>query len=86
MADSKSNIGLTLNKQKFLVPHDLQVAGMLVAIRKQTTLGEKEALFLFSNGLMPAMTQLMSQIYKENKDTSDNFLYLEVSKEETFGM
>ena len=81
---SKSDVP-DIDKHKFLVPDDLTVAQFCYVIRKRIKLTPEKALFLFVNNQLPASATLMSQIYKENKD-SDNFLYFFYSGETCFGI
>ena len=74
-----------IDKHKFLVPDDLSVAQFSYVIRKRIKLTPEKALFLFVNNQLPASATLMSQIYKEHKDT-DNFVYFLYSGESCFGM
>ena len=74
-----------IDKRKFLVPGDLTTGQFLYVIRKRIKLPPEKALFIFVNNTMPSPATLMFQLYKEHKDT-DNFLYLNFSDENCFGM
>ena len=78
----KKNI--TLDKKKYLVPQDLSIAQFIYVLRKRINLKQEEALFIFFNNKLMASSCLISEIYKNNKN-SDNFLYAIISLESTFG-
>lgn len=81
----KNRKDLVLDKNKFLVPTDLQVGQFLFVLRKRMKLAPEKALFLFvSKGTMPAMNSLMGAVYDEYKDV-DGYLYFYVALEATFG-
>lgn len=74
-----------LDRQKYLVPCDLTAGQFTAIIRARIKLAPEEALYLFMAGkVLPPMSQLMSQVYKDNKD-EDGFLYVLVNGEATFG-
>ena len=73
-----------IDKKKYLVPQDLTVGQFTYVIRKRINLSPEQAIFVFVNNTLPPSASLMSQIYKEHKD-SDFFLYFEISGESTFG-
>lgn len=75
-----------LDKQKFLVPPDLTVGEFLKGvIRKRVKVGDSEALFLFiSDKVLAPVSRTMGSIYSEYKN-HDNFLYITVNTESTFG-
>lgn len=81
---SDGNMGLTLDKNKYLCPGDLTCGQFMYIIRKRTSLSEEEALYMFCDDSLPATSMLISQLYKEKKD-EDGFLYMIISKESTFG-
>jgi len=74
-----------LDKKKFLVPADLNAGQFSFIIRKRLKLKAEEAMFLFVNdNTLVSSSLLMSQIYENHKHI-DNYLYLSVVKEKTFG-
>ena len=73
-----------IDKKKFLVPSDLTVGQFVYVIRKRIKINPEKAIFTFVNGKLPPTSQLMSNIYDENKD-EDGFLYITYSGENTFG-
>ncbi len=75
---------LQLDKNKYLVPHDLTLGQFVYIIRKRIQLPPEKAIFLFVNNLLPPTASLLSTIYDNNKD-NDGFLYIGVREESTFG-
>lgn len=74
-----------LIKKKYLVPSDITVGKFLMEIRKQLSVSQNTAIFLFVGaGTLPPTSALMSQIYDRHKD-EDNFLYFTLNDEQTFG-
>jgi GABA(A) receptor-associated protein len=73
-----------IDKHKYLVPNDITVGQFCYIIRKRIKLGSEQGLFLFINNTLPATSALMSQIYKEHKE-SCGFVYCLYSGESCFG-
>ena len=73
-----------IDKKKFLVPTDLTVGQFVYVIRKRIKLEPEKAVFIFINNTLPPTAALMSQVYSEQK-SSDLFLYVTYSGENTFG-
>ncbi|KAE9235527.1 hypothetical protein PF002_g11518 [Phytophthora fragariae] len=73
-----------IDKKKYLVPADLTVGQFVYVIRKRINVSPEKAIFIFINNVLPPTVALMSNIYKEQKD-SDGFLYVTYSGENTFG-
>lgn len=73
-----------IDKNKYLIPHDLTMAQFIYVIRKRLKLRPEVALFMFINGKIPSGTELMMTIYENEQDT-DGFLYVFYSQENTFG-
>jgi GABA(A) receptor-associated protein len=75
-----------LNKKKYLVPGDITIGKFLFEIRKQLNIKADTAIFLFvGNGVLPPTSSMMSHIYNMYKD-NDNFLYMMINTESTFGI
>ena len=75
-----------LDKNKYLVPHDITLAQFMYVIRKRIRLTSNDAVFLFVGDLnhsLPCHT-LMYDAYNQFK-SKDGFLYIIFSKENTFG-
>lgn len=73
-----------LDKKKYLVPADLTVGQFVYVIRKRIKLPPEQAIFLFTNNILPPTSLLMSRLYKEHADP-DGFLYIVYSGESCFG-
>ena len=80
---------LNLNKNKYIVPDTFEVSQFLYIIRKRLNMSATDAIFVFIDSdthgskLITASTML-KEIYHKYKE-EDNFLYLKVLKENTFG-
>ena len=80
-----------LTKNKFLVPYDLTVSYLLANIRKQIKLDASSALFMFCDNILLSSTQMLNEVYTNYKyknnisSTDDNFLYITIEEENTFG-
>jgi GABA(A) receptor-associated protein len=85
------NIRKSLNKNKFLVPYDISVSYLLIAIRKQIKVNSSIAFFIFCDNKLLSPNDMMYQVYEEYKirnniGKNDNkFLYINIRKEQTFG-
>ena len=76
---------LIIDKEKYLVPKELTIGQFLLIIRKRMRIRAEESLFIFCrNNTIPPISAMISDIYASHQDT-DKFLYLTISKEETFG-
>jgi GABA(A) receptor-associated protein len=73
-----------IEKNKYLVPHDITVGQFMYIIRQKIKLKPEEALYLFVGGKIVSNSALISSIYETEKD-DDGFLYVLYSKENTFG-
>jgi GABA(A) receptor-associated protein len=74
----------SLDKKKFLIPHDYTIAGILWIIRERIKISDKKSIFIFvGNRLLPA-TMLLSQAHAENKD-EDGYLYITYTEQDAFG-
>jgi len=73
-----------IDKQKYLVPSDLSVGQFIYIIRKRLKLKQDKALYIFTNGNIPNVGKMISNVYAEHKD-SDGFLYIYYNLENTFG-
>jgi GABA(A) receptor-associated protein len=73
-----------IDKQKYLVPSDLTMGQFQYVVRKRIKLNAETALFMFINDKIVSSSQLLSNIYEDNKD-DDAFLYVIYSGENTFG-
>lgn len=77
-----------IDQNKYLVPmtcdKPITMGHFANDVRKRLKLKQDEALFFFINNTIPSMTQPITEIYQQHKDT-DGFLYINYSAENTFG-
>lgn len=73
-----------IDKEKFLVPKDMNLGQFIYIIRKRIQLDSKEALFVLINNSLQPSSKLIQDIYESQKD-EDGFLYIVYSSENTFG-
>ena len=73
-----------IDKNKYLVPKDLNVGQLMYVIRKRIKITPEKALFIFCDGKVLQCNQTIDSLYDLNKD-KDGFLYLIYSGEATFG-
>lgn len=84
LEQSKSSGLPELDKQKYLVPRDLTMGQFSYVIRKRIKLPSNKAMFLIVNKKMINTGENIERIYEKNKD-EDNFMYVVISGESTFG-
>lgn len=80
----KSLKDINRDKRKYIVPQDLTVGQFVYVIRKRLKLSPEKAMFCFIGHFLPATSNLMNSVYDKYK-AKDNFLYVTVSSENTFG-
>ena len=86
-----SKLEKMLKKNKFLVPYDLTVSYLLANVRNQIKLDSSIALFMFCDNTLLSGSQVLNEIYLNYKynnnitPTKDNFLYIIIEEESTFG-
>ena len=73
-----------LDKQKYLVPRDLKACEFMCVIRKRITISAEESLYMFFNEKMVVSSAMMGKVYEDNK-SEDEFLYVHICIENTFG-
>lgn len=73
-----------LTKTKYLTPKDLIFGQILYVIREKLNLPPEKALFMFVNNTIPSTSDLIKSVYDKHKH-KDNFLYISVKSENTFG-
>ena len=73
-----------IDKNKFLLPCDYTIGQFHYIIRKRMKISSEKAMFLFINNSIYHSSELISNIYENNKDT-DGFLYIKYTSENTFG-
>ena len=74
----------TIDKNKFLVPIDLNVGQFMFVVRKRLCLPPEKALFLCINDSLPPSTMSMRELYNLHAEP-DGFLYARYCGENTFG-
>ena len=79
------NTCLKLSKTKFIVPFDMTLSQFHYLLSKQIKKNEKDSLIFFINNKLPMQSQTMGSLYKLYKCPIDKYLYINVSKEKTFG-
>lgn len=98
IVDCHENVG-EVKKSRFLVVNNVSVSYLLCSIRKQmTTQDATQGLFLFCGTTLVSPTKMICEVYEEyqemkRKDTTlnkeelrDKFLYLELFKDNVFGI
>jgi len=74
-----------IDKEKYLIPKNLNVSEIINIIRRRISLESKQAIFVFvGNGVLVPLTQDIHSIYQTHKDP-DGFLYIVYTTENTFG-
>ena len=73
-----------IDKEKYLVPKDMNLGQFIYVIRKRIRLESSQALFIMINNSLQPSNKLIQEMY-ENLKASDGFLYIQYSSENTFG-
>ena len=74
-----------IEKTKYLIGEEINLAQFTKIIRKKLNLKEQESLFFLVNGKISITgSDQMSEIYKKYKD-KDGFLYIAYASEEVWG-
>jgi len=73
-----------IDKQKYLVPKDMNIGQFVYVIRKRIKLESNQALFILINNNLLTSSKLIEDVYENNKD-KDGFLYVTYCSENTFG-
>ena len=75
----------SLEKEKFLIPKDLEVLDFQAIIRKKIKLEENQSItFLVDDKVMPKVDSHMVDIYERHK-SDDGFLYIVYTEENLTG-
>ena len=82
IVDTKNDI--QLDKNKYIVPDDLTIAQFMFILKKRIFINSEQSVFLLCNNLLVTNTQLIKNVYYNNKDY-DGFLYIIIALENTFG-
>lgn len=81
-----SNELRSLLKQKYLIPPEYTIGQFMIIIRKNIKLPQHKAIFiLVDNSTMLKNNDTFQDIYDKYKDPNDNFLYILITEESTFG-
>ena len=80
IVDSK----IILDKNKFIVPRDMIIAQFMYILRKKLDVNPGEAVFLLCRNNIVMTSDSINTIYERYKE-EDGFLYLIITKENTFG-
>jgi len=73
-----------LDKNKYLVPVDMNVGQVLHLIRRRSKCASHTGIFLFIDNVMPATTARLKDL-ADNHKSDDGFLYLNCCGEDTYG-
>lgn len=73
-----------LDKKKYLVPRDLTIGQFIYVLRKRMKFPPEKALFCFVGKILPTTSSMIGTSYDSFK-SKDDFLYITVSCENTFG-
>ena len=73
-----------INRNKYLIPHDLLVGQLMYIVKKKISLEPHKAIFLFCNNNIISTSTTVGEIYNKNQN-QDGFLYVEYTSENTFG-
>ena len=82
--EKSDNCEFKIDKTKYLVPSDFKIQQLIYVIRKRIKIKDSETIFIYINNILPKSNTCIGEIYEDNKD-EDGFLYINYSKENTFG-
>ncbi len=80
----KNDIIPNVKKNKYLLNRNMTICEFVYIIRSHINLSPEKGLYIFINGMIPCMTDSLSQIYALHK-CNDGFLYIKYTSENTFG-
>lgn len=75
----------SIEKKIFLVRCEVTICQFSLILRKKIELTPEKGLFLFIGGIIPSNSSILGDLYHQNKNLEDNFLYITYSGENTFG-
>ena len=78
------NETITLKKHKFLPTKDSTFANFLYFLRQYVDLNSKQSIVAFANNTLIPVSSTMGDLYKIHTN-DDGFLYIHITKENTFG-
>lgn len=73
-----------IDKNKYLVPKELNMNQFVYIIRKRIKLDKSQSIFLMVNDTICPSNTPISVVYDDHKD-NDGFLYITYTSENTFG-
>lgn len=74
-----------IDKEKYMIPQDLNGAQLIYIIRRRMHMKPSQALFLLCNKKMITATDTIRNIYSRHKNSDDGFLYITYTLENAFG-
>ena len=80
----RADMATEIDKNKFLVPVDMNLGQFVFVIRKRIKIGADRGLYLFIHGTIPPTHASILDLYHQHKHT-DGFLYIHYATEATFG-
>ena len=84
IVDRCDELSKIITKQKYLVPKDNTCSQLLITIRKNI-IDSNKAIFIFCDNILIMPHDTMETLYNKYKNTEDNYLYLYLAFENTFG-
>jgi GABA(A) receptor-associated protein len=87
IVDSCDELSQIITKKKYLVPKNSHCSELLMTIRKnlQNKIACNKAIFVFCNNILIMPYDPIINLYEKYKDKEDNYLYLYLAYENTFG-
>jgi len=83
--NSNDKILQDIDKERYLIPKNLNLSEIIFIIRKRINIDPKQAIFLFvGKGVLVPLSQTIGYIY-EQYHSDDNFLHMVYTTENTFG-
>lgn len=73
-----------LDKSKYLVPKNITIGQFMFILRTRIKVNKDQAIFVFVDNKLPAVSELISTVYDNHKD-EDGFMYMTYAGESTFG-
>ena len=74
-----------LDKEKFLLSPDLQVAQLQYVIRKRMSMDASQALFLYTDNRLATGSTTIRSLKDSSQKSDDGFLYITYALESAFG-
>ena len=74
-----------LDKEKFLLSPDLQVAQLQYVIRKRMSMDASQALFLYTDNRLATGSTTIRTLKHSSHNSDDGFLYITYALESAFG-